>query len=67
MLFTYKEINFCGIYLPPFFLYLLLAGLIYLPLHRWWDRLNIQRRVWNRPVFEVALFVILLGLIAFIL
>lgn len=63
----YKEIDFCGIYLPPFFLGLLITGLIYLPLHRWWDRLNIQRWVWNRPVFELALFIILLALVNFIL
>ena len=63
----YQEIDFCGIYLPPFFLGLLITGLIYLPLHRWWDRLNIQRWVWNRPVFELALFIILLALVNFIL
>jgi hypothetical protein len=63
----YKEIDFCGVYLPPFFLGLLVTGLIYLPLHRWWDRLNIQRWVWNRPVFELALFIILLSLVTFCL
>lgn len=63
----YKEINFCGIFLPPFFLSLLVAGIIYLPLHWLWDRINLQRRVWNRPVFELALFVILLSVVTFIL
>ena len=63
----YKEIDFCGIYLPPFFLSLLLAGLLYLPLHWYWDRIVIQRWVWNRPVFELAVFTILLAVIAFIL
>ena len=64
---TCKEINFCGIYLPPFFLYLLVTGIFYLPLHRFWDKIKIQRWVWNRPVFEAALFVVLLGLVAIIL
>ena len=63
----YKEINFCGIFLAPFLLYLLVAGAIYLPLHRLWDRIKIQRWVWNRPVFEAALFIILLGAVAYIL
>jgi hypothetical protein len=63
----YKEIDFCGIFLPPFFLGLLIAGIIYMPLHRLWDRINLQRWVWNRPVFELALFVILLALVTFIL
>lgn len=63
----YKEINFCGIFLPPFLLYLLVAGIVYLPLHRYWDRVKIQRWIWNRPVFEAALFIILLGAVAFVL
>jgi hypothetical protein len=63
----YKEINCCGIFLPPFLLYLVVTGIIYLPLHRLWDRIHIQRWAWNRPVFEAALFVILLTAVAFIL
>lgn len=63
----FKEIDFCGIYLPPFFLCLLIAGLVYLPLHWCWDRIVIQRWVWNRPVFELAVFIVLLGLVTFIL
>jgi hypothetical protein len=63
----YKELDFCGIFLPPFFLGLLITGILYVPLHRLWDRINLQRWVWNRPVFELALFVILLALVNFIL
>ena len=63
----YKELDFCGIFLPPFFLGLLITGVLYVPLHRLWDRINLQRWVWNRPVFELALFVILLALVNFIL
>jgi hypothetical protein len=63
----YQEIDFCGIYVPPFFLDLLITGLIYLPLHRCWDRVKLQHWVWNRPVFELALFVILLALTIFAL
>jgi hypothetical protein len=63
----YKELDLCGIFLPPFFLGLLITGILYVPLHRLWDRINLQRWVWNRPVFELALFVILLALVNFIL
>lgn len=63
----YKELDFCGIFLPPFFLGLLITGILYVPLHRLWDRINLQRWAWNRPVFELALFVILLALVNFIL
>lgn len=62
-----KEIDFCGIYLPPFFLGLLIAGILYLLLHRCLDRIVIQRWVWNRSVFEAAIFVILLAAVIFIL
>ena len=62
-----KEIDFCGIYLPPFFLGLLIAEILYLLLHRCLDRIVIQRWVWNRSVFEAALFVILLAAVIFIL
>jgi Protein of unknown function (DUF1656) len=63
----YKEIDFCGIYFPPFFLGLLITGVIYLPLHLCWDHIKIQRWFWNRPVFEAASFIILLALVNFIL
>jgi Protein of unknown function (DUF1656) len=63
----YKEVNFCGIYLAPFFVCLLLTGIIYMPVNWLLDRLQIQRWVWNRPVFDAALFIIILCLITFIL
>jgi len=59
----YKEFNFCGIFCAPFFLRLVMAGLLYLPLHWVSDRIQLQQRVWNRPVFEAALFIILLSLV----
>jgi hypothetical protein len=64
---SFKEIDFCGIYLPPFFACLLVAGVLFIFLHRWWDRIVIQRWVWNRPVFELAMFIILLAVVIFIL
>lgn len=63
----YKEIDFCGMFLPPFFPGLLIAGILCFALHRLCDRIVIQRWVWNRPVFELGLFVIVLGIVTFIL
>ncbi|EDY22251.1 protein of unknown function DUF1656 [Chthoniobacter flavus Ellin428] len=57
----YKEFNFCGIFCAPFFVRLVIAWLLYLPLHWLGDRIQVQRWVWNRAVFETALFVILLS------
>lgn len=62
-----KEVDFCGIYLPPFFLGLLIAGLIYFILHHLLDRVAIHRWVWNRAVFEAAVFVILLAATIFVI
>lgn len=58
----FKEVNFCGIYLAPFFVRLLLTGFAYMFLRWVLDRIRIQRWVWNRAVFDAALFIILLCL-----
>jgi protein AaeX len=58
-----KEINLSGIYVAPFAAYLFCALLIYVPLRIWLDRIEIQKWVWHRPLFEVALFLIILSLI----
>ena len=63
----FKEIDFCGVYFPPIFLCLLIACLVYVPLHWCWDRIALQRWIWNRPLCELALFVIVLAGAAFIL
>lgn len=62
-----KEVNFCGIYLSPFFLYIAITGVLFVPVHWYGNRIELQKFVWNRPVFEVALFVIVLSVVAFIL
>lgn len=62
-----KEVNFCGIYLSPFFLSLFITLCIYFPLRLLWDRIRLQRYAWNRPVFEIGIFIILLRLVAIVL
>lgn len=66
-MFWYREINFCGVYLAPFFIMVLIAGLCHVPLHWCLDRLKAERWVWNRPIAEAALFVILLRLVSILL
>ncbi len=63
----HKEINFCGIYLAPFFLCLVITAALSLLLHWCCDRIEIRRWFLNRPVVEAALFIILLRLVALIL
>ena len=62
-----KEFNFCGIYLSPFSLCLIITLCLYLPMRWLWERLRIQRYAWNRPVFEIGIFIILLRLVAIVL
>jgi len=62
-----KEVNACGVYLSPFFLALVVTLCIYVPARWLWDRIHLQRYAWNRPVFEIAVFIILLRIVAVVL
>lgn len=62
-----KEINFCGIYFSPVVPCLLITGLLYIPLRWLWNRISVDRHVWNRPLFEFAVFCILFRVVAFVL
>lgn len=58
-----KEINLDGIFIAPFAGYLFAALLIFIPLRIVFDRWAIHRWAWHRPLFDVAVFVIILSLI----
>lgn len=58
-----KEVNIDGIFVAPFALDLFIALLVFLPLRIAFDRCAIQRRVWHRPLFDIAIFVIIVSLI----
>jgi len=61
-----KEINICGVYLSPFVGYLVIALILFLPLRMLFDRWAVQRYVWHRPLFDIAVFMIILSLIGLI-
>ena len=61
-----KEVNLSGIYVAPFAAYLFWALLIYMPLRIWLDRIEIQKWVWHRQLFEAAILLIVLSLIGLI-
>ena len=63
----FKEIDCFGVYLSPFFGCVLVAGLAFLAIRRWLDRIEIQRHIWNRPLFDAAIFLILVSLTTFLL
>jgi hypothetical protein len=58
-----KEINIFGVFIAPFAGYLFFALLIFFPLRMVFDRYKIQRWVWHRSLFDIAIFVIILSLI----
>jgi hypothetical protein len=58
-----KEVNLDGIFFAPFALDLAIALVIFLPLRIVLDRHAVQRWVWHRPLFDIAIFVIIVSLI----
>jgi hypothetical protein len=58
-----KEVNFFGIYFAPAAAYALWALIIFLVLRYWFDRLQIQRWVWHRALFDTAVYIIILSII----
>jgi len=64
------DIPFCtpvlfGFYLPPFMLWALEALLLFVALRRAVGRSGLYRFVWHRPLFDAALYVIVLGIVIF--
>ena len=57
-----REINLFGVYVTPA-APMLLASLLLFLLIRWLaGRIDLNRYVWNRPLFEVTLFVAIFAL-----
>lgn len=56
-----KEINLDGVYLPPLLGYLAGAGMAWYALRYLFNQLGVYRFVWHPPLFNTALYVILLG------
>jgi len=61
-----KEINLFDIYIAPFAGYMAVALVIFLPLRFYFDRIQLQRYVWHRALFDMAVYVIILSLIGLV-
>ncbi|MCF4165651.1 DUF1656 domain-containing protein [Zavarzinia compransoris] len=59
-----KEIDLFGVFLAPMMLYVVIAGALWLGLRRLLSRFGVYRAVWHPPLFNAALFLILLAGIA---
>jgi nitric oxide reductase large subunit len=59
----YAEINIFGVYVAPFAPMMLAAWLIAYPLQRMRDRFGVTRHVWHPPLFNIAVYIMILSLI----
>lgn len=55
------EFDLYGVFVPSLAAWMLLALLISLPLRRLLAWSGFYRMVWHRPLFDLALYVVLLG------
>ena len=51
-----REIDLFGVFVTPAFIGLLLATALFVVFHVLAARIDLNRFVWNRPLFEVTLF-----------
>lgn len=58
-----KEVDLLGVYIAPFAAYLVLAFIVFIPVRKWLDRVEIQKWIWHRPLFDAATFIIILSVI----
>lgn len=58
-----KEINFAGVLLPPLMGYALAAALLWLAARFALSRTGLYRFIWHPPLFNTALYVILLSIV----
>jgi hypothetical protein len=55
------EFDIYGVYFPAFLIFAGVAFLFQLAIKRLFDSVGIYRIVWHRPLFDLAIYVILLG------
>jgi hypothetical protein len=60
------ELNLYGVFVPALFLWMLLALGILLVLRRAFTQSGVYVLVWHRPLFELALYVIILGVVVYL-
>lgn len=60
------ELNLYGVFVPALFLWMLVALCILAVLRRALVRGNAYALIWHRPLFDLALYVIILGVVVFL-
>jgi Protein of unknown function (DUF1656) len=59
------EIDLFGVFLPPLLVWLAIGLLLSAVLRAMLYRLGVYRYVWHRPLFDLALLVILTGAVSY--
>jgi protein AaeX len=57
------EFDVYGVYFPSFLVFAAVAFVLLLAVKRLLDACGFYRYVWHRPLFDIAIFVILLGVV----
>ena len=57
------EFDIYGVYLPAFAIFAAIALLLQLVINRFLNALGFYRWVWHRALFDLAIYVILLGVV----
>lgn len=57
------EFDIYGVYFPAFLVVAGVAFLFHIVIRRLFDAVGIYRIIWHRPLFDLAIYVILLGVI----
>ncbi len=55
------EVDIYGVLFPPLLVWLGCAYLVAIPIRFCFNRLGLYRYVWHRPLFDLAILLILLG------
>ena len=57
------ELDVYGVFIPALFAWMLIAFFLSLPVRGVLARIGFYRLVWHRPLFDLALYVALLGIV----
>jgi Protein of unknown function (DUF1656) len=58
-----NELDIYGVFLPALFAWMLIAFVVSVPLRRILAWSGFYRFIWHRPLFDIALYVVLVGTI----
>ena len=61
-----SEFDLYGVFIPSLAAWMLLAFLVSLPVRRILAWVGFYRLVWHRPLFDLALYVVLLGVVVLV-